>query len=218
MREPLEVKYFPPATVNAWGGRNLHHQMDSVCHCFCTRLDGLRGNRVSGHWYTHQQKHLKQIEMIFISSKGLFVQVCQDVHLFYPHSVWAGRWPQAATATVDRHRNKVRRNRLKLKLVGSSGALRWLLTNTSTEKSNKAANWNNDDLGRTHFSKYTLVIPNSLFFHCCFGKYKHHAPATGPKYGIRRIIALHITTRQFPAGKSWEWAVRFAPWRKNYES
>ena len=24
--------------------------------------------------------------------------------------------------------------------------------------------------------------------------------------------------RQFPAGKSQEWAVRFAPWRKNYES
>lgn len=39
-----------------------------------------------------------------------------------------------------------------------------------------------------------------------------HSPGTYNIDSIRKI------TRQFPAGKSREWAVPFAPWWKNYES
>ena len=38
------------------------------------------------------------------------------------------------------------------------------------------------------------------------------------KMGSQYTMGCKINTRQFPAGKSREWAVRFAPWRKNYES
>ena len=48
---------------------------------------------------------------------------------------------------------------------------------------------------------------------------KLHRP---PLYGLPCSTTFSLRkikiTRQFPAGKSREWAVRFAPWQKNYES
>ena len=117
----------------------------------CT-WDWMASRGKSARRYAHQQEPPRtNRHAICRWRKWLFFQVCQDVHLFHPACIWARSWLQAATATVHWHRHKgSETNRLELKLVGSSRAVRSALTTRRTwkKKSNKAANCGTDGLRR----------------------------------------------------------------------